>query len=134
DLPHQPDEGLAPFRMEMALEHAGEGIEIDGLAVRLLAGQRQIVQFGAGHTIVLAEHRLEALPLRILSHTIDIHDVVEKRGGGHARIVIPGPAAGVARNLLQEGKKTLEHQNSLNLVASGSGSSSGSTPGSSGRR
>ena len=64
DLPHQADERLAPVLVEMALQHAGEGIEVDRLIVGPLAGGDQRLELGAADRIALRQHRLEAAPTR----------------------------------------------------------------------
>jgi len=109
DLPHQADEGLARLGIEMALQHAGEGIEVDRLIVGALAGGGQRFEFGAADRVALGEHRLEPLPLDILAHAVGIHHMIEQSRGGNARIVRIGARPGPGGQVFQKGQNAFEH-------------------------
>ena len=78
---------IAGLLVEVTLEHAGEGVEVDRLVVRLAAGGNELVQRFAAKPVGLGEDFLHALPFRVLAHAVGIHDVVHQRRGRHARIL-----------------------------------------------
>ena len=147
DLPHQADELDARLRVEMPLQHAGEGVEVDRVLVRLAACRHQPVQRFAAEVVGFGEDFLHPLPFRVLAHAVGIHDVVHQRRSGDARIVRaarPAPARLAGRQFLQKSDYPIEHirsslirchsQKRRNRRSDLSCSCAGSTPGSSGSR
>src|SRR5690606_12094571 len=110
DFPHEPDEGLALVIVEMALEHAGEGVKINRFVVGCLPGPCKPLQFRSTDGIVPLEGGLEPLPFHVLANAVRIDDVVEKRRRGDMRIVLPVVlCCRRTWKVHEEGKHTIEH-------------------------
>ena len=97
--------------VEMALEHAREGIEIDRFAVGLFARRQQRFELDAGHGIGLRQHGAQLGLLAFLQHAISVDDMEHQRRGGDARVVgAAARTAGLAaRKAFDEGDQAIEH-------------------------
>ena len=124
------------------LSDAGEGVEVDGFLVGLLAGLKQGVELVAGHAVRRCQRLAQALALGTAAHPVGVHHMDHQRRRGDPRIVggagaAPRRAAG--GQVLEEGEEAVEHRGfktSQNRRKRRSvwaaASSSPSTPGSSG--
>src|SRR5690606_33492178 len=86
-LPENADELDARLHVEMALEHAGKGVEVNRLAVSRLAGAQQPLQLGFVDAEMAAQRLLEQPALLLAADAVRIHEVEHERRGGDLRII-----------------------------------------------